>query len=152
MLTISTKDGARIDNRSAAQIATVLTTLLADTLALYVKVKNFHWHVSGPHFRDYHLLLDDQATQIFAMTDPIAERASWGTRRFAQSDRLRACSASWTAITCSLRPLCKRPMRCAMSAATWPPRACWKTGSTKPKAEPGFCSRPPTELESGVSF
>ena len=75
MLTISTKDGARIDNRGAAQIATALTTLLADTFALYVKVKNFHWHVSGPHFRDYHLLLDDQATQIFAMTDPIAERA-----------------------------------------------------------------------------
>ena len=75
MLTISTKDGTRIDNRGAAQIATALTTLLADTFALYVKVKNFHWHVSGPHFRDYHLLLDDQATQIFAMTDPIAERA-----------------------------------------------------------------------------
>lgn len=75
MPTISTKDGPRIDNRGAAQIATELTKLLADTFALYVKVKNFHWHVSGPHFRDYHLLLDDQATQIFAMTDPIAERA-----------------------------------------------------------------------------
>jgi len=50
-------------NRGAAQIATALTTLLADTFALYVKVKNFHfhWHVTGPHFRDYHLLLDDQA-------------------------------------------------------------------------------------------
>ena len=43
-------------------------------LALYVKTRNFHWHVSGPHFRDYHLLLDDQPTQIFAATDPIAER------------------------------------------------------------------------------
>jgi starvation-inducible DNA-binding protein len=75
MPTISTKDGARIDNRGPAQIATALTKLLADTFALYVKVKNFHWHVSGSHFRDYHLLLDDQATQIFAMTDPIAERA-----------------------------------------------------------------------------
>jgi len=56
-------------------LAGALTVLLADTFALYVKTKNFHWHVSGPHFRDYHLLLDDQATQVFAMTDPIAERA-----------------------------------------------------------------------------
>ncbi|WP_395664473.1 Dps family protein [Methylocella sp.] len=55
-------------------IAAALTTLLADMFALYVKTKNFHWHVSGPHFRDYHLLLDDQATEIFAATDPIAER------------------------------------------------------------------------------
>jgi starvation-inducible DNA-binding protein len=55
-------------------LAGALTVLLADTFALYVKTKNFHWHVSGPHFRDYHLLLDDQATQVFAMTDPIAER------------------------------------------------------------------------------
>ena len=49
--------------------------LLADVFALYVKTKNFHWHISGPHFRDYHLLLDEQAAQIFAMTDDIAERA-----------------------------------------------------------------------------
>ena len=52
-----------------------LTTLLADTFALYLKTKNFHWHMSGPHFRDWHLLLDEQATQIYEMTDPIAERA-----------------------------------------------------------------------------
>jgi starvation-inducible DNA-binding protein len=51
-----------------------LNALLADAFALYIKTKNFHWHVSGPHFRDYHLLLDDQADQIFAMTDDIAER------------------------------------------------------------------------------
>ena len=51
-----------------------LNALLADVFALYLKTKNFHWHVSGPHFRDYHLLLDDQATQILAMTDLIAER------------------------------------------------------------------------------
>lgn len=51
-----------------------LNILLADVYALYLKTKNFHWHVSGPHFRDYHLLLDDQATQIDAMTDAIAER------------------------------------------------------------------------------
>jgi len=52
-----------------------LNALLADVFALYLKTKNFHWHVSGPHFRDYHLLLDEQAGQIFAMTDDIAERA-----------------------------------------------------------------------------
>jgi starvation-inducible DNA-binding protein len=51
-----------------------LNALLADMFALYIKTKNFHWHVSGPHFRDYHLLLDEQAAQIFATTDAIAER------------------------------------------------------------------------------
>ena len=55
-------------------ISGALTILLADMFALYLKTKNFHWHVSGPHFRDYHLLLDEQADQIFAATDPIAER------------------------------------------------------------------------------
>src|SRR3984957_3683633 len=49
--------------------------LLADVFALYLKTKNFHWHMSGPHFRDYHLLLDEHGDQIFAMTDPLAERA-----------------------------------------------------------------------------
>ena len=55
-------------------IAAALNLLLADTFALYMKSKNFHWHMSGPHFRDYHLLLDEQAEQIFAMTDVLAER------------------------------------------------------------------------------
>ena len=55
-------------------IGAALNGLLADTFALYLKTKNFHWHMSGPHFRDYHLLLDEQSDQIFAMTDPIAER------------------------------------------------------------------------------
>jgi starvation-inducible DNA-binding protein len=56
------------------EISGALTQLLADVFALYLKTKNFHWHVSGPHFRDYHLLLDDQGGEIFEMTDPIAER------------------------------------------------------------------------------
>jgi starvation-inducible DNA-binding protein len=56
-------------------ISGALTILLADMFALYVKTKNFHWHISGPHFRDYHLLLDEQGEQIFATTDAIAERA-----------------------------------------------------------------------------
>jgi starvation-inducible DNA-binding protein len=51
-----------------------MNAVLADVFALYLKTKNFHWHMSGPHFRDYHLLLDEHANQIFAMTDPIAER------------------------------------------------------------------------------
>jgi starvation-inducible DNA-binding protein len=55
-------------------IAGALNALCADTFALYLKTKNFHWHVSGPHFRDYHLMLDEQADQIFAMTDVLAER------------------------------------------------------------------------------
>jgi starvation-inducible DNA-binding protein len=55
-------------------IAAAMNTILADVFALYLKTKNFHWHMSGPHFRDYHLMLDEHGDQIFAMTDPIAER------------------------------------------------------------------------------
>jgi starvation-inducible DNA-binding protein len=55
-------------------VAAALNLLLADAFALYIKTKNFHWHMSGPNFRDYHLLLDEQGDQIFAMTDPLAER------------------------------------------------------------------------------
>ena len=55
-------------------ISEAMNAVLADVFALYLKTKNFHWHMSGPHFRDYHLLLDEQAEQLFAMTDPIAER------------------------------------------------------------------------------
>jgi starvation-inducible DNA-binding protein len=57
------------------EISAALTALLADVFALYVKTKNFHWHMSGPHLRDYHLLLDDHGDQLFTMTDDIAERA-----------------------------------------------------------------------------
>jgi starvation-inducible DNA-binding protein len=61
--------------RSAVKdIAGAMNAILADVFALYLKTKNFHWHMSGPHFRDYHLLLDEQADQIYAMGDPIAER------------------------------------------------------------------------------
>jgi starvation-inducible DNA-binding protein len=56
------------------EISGALNALLADVFAVYLKTKNFHWHMSGPHFRDYHLLLDEQADQVFAITDPIAER------------------------------------------------------------------------------
>ncbi|HEY4381262.1 MAG TPA: DNA starvation/stationary phase protection protein [Acidobacteriaceae bacterium] len=63
-----------IDSKAVKDIAGALNALLADVFSLYLKTKNFHWHMSGPHFRDYHLLLDEHATQIFAMTDDIAER------------------------------------------------------------------------------
>jgi starvation-inducible DNA-binding protein len=64
------------DLKAAAtrDIAGSMNAILADVFALYLKTKNFHWHMSGPHFRDYHLLLDEQADQLYAMTDPIAER------------------------------------------------------------------------------
>ena len=72
-----TKEAATtdLDNDAVVEIPGVLRPLLADVFALYVKTKNFHWHMSGRHFRDYHLLLDEQSEQIFAMTDDIAERA-----------------------------------------------------------------------------
>jgi starvation-inducible DNA-binding protein len=64
-----------LSSNAIKDISASLTTLLADVFALYVKTKNFHWHISGPNFRDYHLMLDEQSEQIFAMTDEIAERA-----------------------------------------------------------------------------
>jgi len=63
-----------LGSAATKDISAALNLLLADTFALYLKTKNFHWHMSGPHFRDYHLLLDEQADQIYATTDPIAER------------------------------------------------------------------------------
>ncbi len=63
-----------LSGKGAEEIATALNGLVADFFALYVKTKNFHWHMSGPHFRDYHLMLDEQGAQIFAAIDPLAER------------------------------------------------------------------------------
>jgi starvation-inducible DNA-binding protein len=88
MSTVASKPGKAAASRRTAKLHTpntlgaeathdlgaALNVLGADVFALYVKTKNFHWHVSGPHFRDYHLLFDEQATQIFAMVDPVAER------------------------------------------------------------------------------
>ena len=64
-----------LSEKAVQDISQAMLPLLADVFALYLKTKNFHWHMSGPHFRDYHLMLDDQGAQIFAMTDAIAERA-----------------------------------------------------------------------------
>jgi starvation-inducible DNA-binding protein len=85
-MTMETTQDARSERRAplvtptdlkagaSRDISAMMNAILADVFALYLKTKNFHWHVSGPHFRDYHLLLDEQAEQIFAMTDAIAER------------------------------------------------------------------------------
>lgn len=63
-----------LDRKATVEIADGLNVVLADVFALYMKTKNFHWHMSGPHFRDYHLMLDEQSDELFAMTDPLAER------------------------------------------------------------------------------
>ena len=63
-----------LSSTATIEVTGSLNALLADIFALYLKTKNFHWHMSGPHFRDYHLMLDEQAEQLFAMTDPLAER------------------------------------------------------------------------------
>ena len=68
------KTPSDLETNAVTSVADALNALLADSFALYLKTKNFHWHVSGPHFRDYHLMLDDQATQILGTTDAIAER------------------------------------------------------------------------------
>ena len=73
--TDTTQPTVDLSHDAVEEICDGLRPLLADVFALYLKTKNFHWHMSGPHFRDYHLLLDEQAEQIFAMTDEIAERA-----------------------------------------------------------------------------
>jgi starvation-inducible DNA-binding protein len=63
-----------LGKKATRDLSAALNALLADIFALYLKTKNFHWHMSGPHFRDYHLLLDEQADALYALTDPIAER------------------------------------------------------------------------------
>jgi Ferritin-like domain len=68
------KSAADFEPNAVAEMSSALNAVLADLFALYLKTKNFHWHVSGPHFRDYHLLLDEQSAQILAATDAIAER------------------------------------------------------------------------------
>lgn len=74
MIAAELKTPTDLERNSARSVAEALNAILADSYALYLKTKNFHWHVSGPHFRDYHLMLDEQAAQILANTDAIAER------------------------------------------------------------------------------
>ncbi len=98
---------------AVVEISGALRNLLADVFTLYVKTKNFHWHMSGKHFRDYHLLLDEQATQIFAMTDYIAERSRkiGGTTihsigEIAEHQRLKDNNAEFVAPVDMLAELC----------------------------------------------
>jgi starvation-inducible DNA-binding protein len=87
-----------------ASISATLNALLADAFALYLKTKNFHWHVSGPHFRDYHLLLDEQAEEILGTTDELAERVRRiGGTTLRSSDIWPACSGSRTTTPNSFR-------------------------------------------------
>jgi len=69
-----------LPDRASNAVATALNEILADTFVLYVKTKNFHWHVSGPHFRDYHLMFDDQSEQIFATVDELAQLSLLGEK------------------------------------------------------------------------
>jgi starvation-inducible DNA-binding protein len=117
-------------------VSGALNLLLADMFALYMKTKNFHWHVSGPHFRDYHLLLDEQADQIFAATDAIAERVRkiGGTtlrsignisrqQRILDNEpiswRPTTCWPSCAATASGSPPACARRTTCATGTATW---------------------------------
>ncbi len=130
-------NGTRSDLGSEAvkNISSALNVLLADVFALYMKTKNFHWHMSGPHFRDYHLLLDEHGDQIFAMTDDIAERVrKIGGVTIHPSGILAACSGSATTTrNMSMRsicspncakttevcfPVCAKFMTCAMKRTT----------------------------------
>jgi signal transduction histidine kinase/DNA-binding ferritin-like protein len=147
-------------------IGTSLRVLLADVFALYMKTKNFHWHMRGAHFRDYHLLLDEQGEQLFAMSDVIAERSrklgattihSVGEivrlKRLADNDATvlppRRC-LSFSARTISNSPVFfERHMHSATRAAAYPPRVSLKTGSTRQRSGRGFSPQAPNS--SGVS-
>ena len=132
------------------------TQLLADTFALFIKTKNFHWHVSGPHFRDYHLLLDDQGEQIFAMTDAIAERVrKVGGTTIRSIGHIARCQRVRDNDEACIRPddmldelrtdneffwqTCARRTRSATRREILPARAFSRIGSTKANRESGFC-------------
>jgi starvation-inducible DNA-binding protein len=150
-------------------IAGALNALLADVFALYLKTKNFHWHTTGPHFRDYHLLLDEQAGQIYGITDDIAERVrkiGGSTLRsigqigrlqrildndadyVTPSDMLAELRNDNIQLTASMR----ERTSCATSMATWRARACSRTGSTTRGDAPGSCSRPAPAANRAADF
>ena len=126
--------------KATRDIAGAMNAILADIYGLYLKTKNFHWHMSGPHFRDYHLLLDDQADQLFAMTDPVAERIrklGGSTLRsighIARLQRVPTTTRTTSSPSTCLRSCARttrrwprasaKPMICATSTGTSPPRA-----------------------------
>ena len=132
--------------------------LLADVFALYLKTKNFHWHMSGPHFRDYHLMLDDQSDQIFAMTDVLAERVRkvghltlHSIGEISRNQRIADNDASYVTpqdMLAELREdngvLAKRLREAhgmTTSTTMWRPPASWRCSSTRPSGAPGSCTR-----------
>jgi starvation-inducible DNA-binding protein len=152
------KTPSDIEPEAVKNITGALNALLADTFALYVKTKNFHWHMSGPHFRDYHLLLDEHGDQIFAMTDDIAERVRkiGGTTvrsvgHIARLQRLADNDADYVTPVDMLSELrqdnqalvlsMRATHASVMMRATWPRRVCLRTGSTKLSAAPGSYSK-----------
>ena len=142
-------------------IAAALNGLLADVFALYLKTKNFHWHMSGTHFRDYHVLLDEQADQILAMTDVLAERVRKVGHLTLHS--IGEISRNQR-IPRQRRPVCPAPGHAGRTARgqrragarmreahemideqrTWRARACWRRSSTRPSGAPGSCTRQAT--------
>jgi starvation-inducible DNA-binding protein len=141
------------------KISASLNTLLADAFALYLKTKNFHWHVSGRNFRDYHLLLDEQSDAIFATTDQLAERVrklGGATLRsigdIAKHQTIKDNDEAYVPPREMLRelmednsiwrPRCARHTSSPMTMRTPARPACSKPSSTKPSGAPGFCSRP----------
>ncbi len=148
-----------LDSAAVTKVSTALNTLLADAFALYLKTKNFHWHVSGRHFRDYHLLLDEQSDQIFATTDQLAERVrkiGGNTIRsighIAKLQTLKDNDEKFVPPREMLRELMEdnkkvaAAMRKAHRFATMlkmlRPPASSRSSSMKRSAGPGFCSRP----------
>ena len=158
-----------LSDEAVEQISEALNGLLADTFALYVKTKNFHWHVSGPHFRDYHLLLDEQAGQIEDSVDILAERVRkiGGTTirsigHIAKLQRVKDNDEEFVLPGDMLRELmadnkaisrtCARPTSSPTSTRTSPPRACSRFSSTRPRSAAGSCSRPAAApIAAGIS-
>ncbi len=148
-----------LSDDAVREVSAALNALLADTFALYVKTKNFHWHVSGPHFRDYHLLLDEQAEQLDGSIDILAERVRkvGGTTirsigHIAKLQRIKDNDEDYVSALDMLlraderqqdadRSTCARPTRSPTSTRTWRPRACSRSSSTKPRSAAGSCSR-----------
>ena len=142
------------------KISASLNTLLADAFALYLKTKNFHWHVSGRHFRDYHLMLDEQSDAIFATTDQLAERVRKLGGTTLRSIGQIAQAADHPGQQRGLRAAARNAARVdgrqqangggdAQGPQALPtitripaPPACSKSSSTRPSAAPGSCSRP----------
>ena len=156
-----------LSGNAVPEIAEALNGLVADSYALYTKTKNFHWHVSGPHFRDYHLLFDEQAAEIFASIDDLAERVrKIGARtihsigEIARLQTIKDNDKDFVSPADMLaradgrqqdgdQGACARRMRSPTSMTTSPPPPSWKISSTRPKSGTGSCSRPPAPTTGG---